>query len=262
MRAISYLSAADGEAAMRVGLISLIAIVGCNAAAGAASINVDDRTETKIEVQKAPNEALGIRPIVPLAQLIDETPDGGQVLGLYQIARTVRDVQVANENVKSQVTKSQTIATDVARLHAAAIKSCEGAEASQIKEVAIKARAFSATLVRVEGELTKSLAAMQQKVQAERPGSTRAKEDINLLVLATHELGRLRVQAGEIAKTVENLGDSIRATAASCVPTPVPPLFAERDAPAKGGPVSRSPSSSSPRRATKPRITLPPRLSW
>jgi hypothetical protein len=251
------------EVVMRVGLISLITIVGCAAAVGAAQKSTDDKTAPSMEAQKAPNEALLTRPIVPLAELIDQIPDGGQVIGLYQASRTVRDVEVANENVKAQVTKAQSIASDVARLHAAAIKSCEGAETSQIEAIAIKARSLSATLVRVDGELTKSLAAMRQKVETEKPGSTRAKEDVNRFVLATHELGRLRVQAQEIAKSVESLGGSISATSVSCVPTPVPPLFAEPDAPAKvGAPASRSPSLS-PRRGTKPTTTTSvPRFPW
>jgi hypothetical protein len=216
-----------------------------------------------MQAQKTPDEALLTRPMVPVAELIDQTPDGGQVIGLYQASRTVRDVEVANENVKAQVNKAQSIAADVARLHAAAIKSCEGGEASQIEAIAIKARSFQATLVRVDGELTKSLAAMRQKVETEKPGSTRAKEDVNRLVLATHELGRLRVQAQEIAKSVEGLGVNMRTTAASCTPTPVPPLFTERDASSKvGAPASRPPSLS-PRRVTKPRTTTAvPRFPW
>jgi len=247
---------------MRIRLIPLLVIVGCAAPVGAAQRNVDDRMAPSMQAQKAPDEALLTRPMVPLAELIDQTPDGGQVIGLYQASRTVRDVEVANGNVKAQVAKAQSIASDVARLHAAAIKSCEGAEVSQIEAIAIKARSFSTTLVRVDGELTKSLAAMRQKVETEKPGSTRAKEDVNRLVLATHELGRLRVQAQEIAKSVESLGGSLRATSVSCVQTPVPPLFAERDAPSKvGAPAARSPSL--PRRATKPTITTSvPRFPW
>jgi hypothetical protein len=248
---------------MRIRLIPLLIIVGCAAPVGAAQRNVDDRMAPSMQAQKAPNEASVTRPMVPLAELIDQIPDGGQVIGLYQASRTVRDVEVANENVKAQVAKAQSIASDVARLHAAALKSCEGAEASQIEAIAIKARSFSATLVRVDGELTRSLAAMRQKVETEKSGSTRAKEDVNRLVLATHELGRLRVQAQEIAKGVGGLGVNMRTTAVSCTATPVPPLFAERDAPFKvGAPPARSPSFS-PRRATKPRITTAvPRFPW
>jgi hypothetical protein len=184
---------------MRVGLISLITIVGCAAAVGAAQKSTDDRTAPSMGAQKAPNEALLNSPLVPLAQLIDQTPDGGQVIELYKAAHTVRDVEVANE---------------------------------------------------------------MQKVETEKPGSSRAKEDVNRLVLATHELGRLRVQAQEIAKSVESLGGSIRATSVSCVPTPVPPLFAERDAPSKVGVPASRPPSLSPRRVTKPTTTMAPRFSW
>jgi hypothetical protein len=90
--------------------------------------------------------------------------------------------------------------------------------------------------------------------------SIRAKEDVNRFVLAAHELGRLRVQAQEIAKSVEGLGVSIRARAVSCTPTSVPPLFAERDAPAAGDPVRRSALPA--KRVTKPTTTLTPRFAW
>jgi hypothetical protein len=46
------------------------------------------------------NETLTTRPIVSLDHLIDQTPDGGQVVELYQSVRIVRDVEAANENVK------------------------------------------------------------------------------------------------------------------------------------------------------------------
>ncbi len=233
---------------MRIAVLSLITIVGCAAAVGAS----DDRTQLRMETPKAPNEASLTPPMVPLAQLVEQTPDGEQVIGLYKAARTVRDVEAVTENVKAQVIKAQSIASDVARLHAATFKSCDGAEAPQIEAIAIKARAFSATLVRVDDELIKSLAAMQRKAETERPLSTRAKEEVNRLVLAAHEIGLLRVQAQEIAKSVESLAVSIRTTAASCIPTPLPPLFTEREAPSKvEAPAGRAPSLS-PRRATKP----------
>jgi hypothetical protein len=139
-------------------------------------------------------------------------------------------------------------------LHAATFKSCDVSEAPQIEPISDKTRGFSTTLARVDGELTKSLATMRQKVETERPGSTRAR--------AVHELGRLRVQAQEIAKSIERLGVSIRTTAASCTPTPVPPLFAERDTPSTvGSPASRAPLLS-PKRVTKPTTTLAPRFTW
>jgi hypothetical protein len=147
-------------------------------------------------------------------------------------------------------------------VHAAGVKSCDVSEAAQIETIANKARGFSTTLVRVDGELTKSLAILRKKVEAERPGSIRAKEDVNRLVLAAHELGHLRVQAQEIAKNVGGLRINIRAAAGSCTPTPVPPLFAERDSPSTiGTPAGRSPPLSS-KRVIKPTTTLAPRLAW
>lgn len=191
----------------------------------------------------------------------DQMPDGGIVIELYKGVRTVRDVEAVNEYVKAQVIKAQSIAADIARLHAATYKSCEGLEAPQIETITNKARGFSTTLARVDGELKKSLTATRQSVEMERPGSTRAKEDLNRFVLAAHELGRLRVQAQEIAKSIEGLAASIRTRAASCTPTPVPPLFAERDAPTVGVAASRSPAFS-PKRVSKPTTTPTPRFAW
>src|SRR6266404_2708176 len=56
---------------------------------------------------------------------------------------------------------------------------------------------------------------MRQKIERERPGSTRAREDVNRLVPAAHELSRMRLQAQEIAKGVEGLGVRIRTNSAS-----------------------------------------------
>jgi hypothetical protein len=246
---------------VRAGLILIVAIVGCVATVGAAPRSADDKLPPSADALKTLNETPITGPTVPLDQLIDQIPDGGIVIELYKGVRTIRDVEAANEYVKAQVVKAQSIAADIARLHAATFKSCDGSEAPQIEAIARKARNFSTTLVRVDGELTKSLSVSRQEVETERPSSTRAKEDLNRLVLAAHELGRLRVQAQEIAKSVEGLAVSIRTRAASCTPTPVPPLFAERDALTVGAATSRSPALS-PKRAAKPTTTVPPRLSW
>ncbi|MEY9750158.1 hypothetical protein ABIF65_009532 [Bradyrhizobium japonicum] len=85
---------------------------------------------------------------------------------------------------------------------------------------------------------------------------------ISRFVLAAHELGRLRVQAQEIAKSIEGPDIGLRTTAASCTPTSVPPLFAERDAASTiGTPASRSPAFVA-KRASKPASTPAPRFGW
>ncbi|WP_439372684.1 hypothetical protein [Bradyrhizobium sp. DASA03120] len=192
------------------------------------------------DAQKVLNETPTIAPTLTLDQLIDQVPDGEIVIELYKSVRTMRDTEAANEYVKAQVIKAQSIVADIARLHAATFRSCDGSEAPQIEAIIRKTRNFSATLVRVDRELTKSLAATRQEVESERPGSFKAKEDLNRLVLAAHELGRLRVQAEEIAKALGSLGAGIHAADASCRSTSVLPLFAERDAPAGGSDASRS----------------------
>ena len=247
------------EVTVRVRLLSLIAIVGCVATVGASPKSADDRVLPSRDALKALSETPITSQTVPLDELIDQTPDGSIVIELYKGVRNVRDIESVNGYVKAQVIKAQSIAADIARLHAATFKSCEGQEAPQIEAIANKARGFSTTLARVDGELTKTLTAMRHEVEVERPGSTRAKEDLNRFVLAAHELGRLRVQAQEIAKSVQGLAASIHTRAASCTPTPVPPLFAERDAATVGAATGRSPTLS-PKR--KPSTTQAPRFSW
>ena len=101
-------------------------------------------------------------------RLADKTPDGAQLIDLYKAARTVADVEAANGKVKDEVLKAQSVASDLARLHAAKMTLCEDVEQSNLEATAAKARSFSATLARIDGELTKSLSAMRQRVAAER----------------------------------------------------------------------------------------------
>lgn len=246
---------------MRVGLISLIATMGFFASVGAAPRNAEDTLPASTDTQKALNEAPIPSPIVALDQLIDQTPDGRYVIALYKAVRNVRDVEAVNEHVKTLVITAQSIAANIARLHAATFKSCDGSEVPKIEAIANKARGFAGLLVRVDTELTKSLAATRQEVETERPGSTRAKEEINRFVLAANELGRLRVQAQEIAKNIGSIGVSIRTAEASCAPTLVLPMFAERDALPVANPASRSPLVSQ-KRLTKPTTRPAPPLSW
>lgn len=220
---------------MRVGLLCLIAGIVCVTAGGTAPKLADDQLRPRTSDRKAQTETVITRPIVPLDELIDQTPDGSLVIELYQSVRNVGDVEAANEHVKAQVIRVQSVAADVARLHDSTFKSCDGSETPKIETIASKARAFSSTLARVDGELTKALAATRQIVETERPSSIRGKEDINRFVLAAHELGRVRVQATEIAKALEGLSLSIRTTLASCTAIQVPPLFAVRDTPRLGG---------------------------
>lgn len=245
---------------MRVGLICLAASVGFVAAVGAAPNNAEHDLPPGTDTQKALDEAPVPSPIVSLDKLKDQTPDGGYVIELYKTVRNVRDVEAVNERVNTLVITAQSIATDIARLHATTFKSCESSEVAKIEAIANKTRAFATTLARVDAELTKSVAAMRQQVEAERPGSIRAKEEVNRLVLAAHELGRLRMQV-QVAKNVGSIGVSMRTAHALCAPTPVPPLFAEHDGPPVVAPAIRSPSLSR-KRLIKPTARLAPRLAW
>lgn len=246
---------------MRAGLLPLTVVIGCFATVGAPPGGAEDKLFAGTNNQKPVKEAPIDRPIVPIEQLIDQTPDGSEIIELYRSAHTVRDVEAANENTQAQVMKVQSIAADVARLHAATFKSCDGSEAPQIETIAKKARDFSAALGRVDIELTKSLAATRQKVEAERPLSIRAREDVNRFVLAQHRLGSLRMQAQEMTKTIDSLGASIHVVDSSCTPISVAPLFAERDTHLVGASVPQS-TSLSQKRVTKAKPTQALRFSW
>ena len=174
--------------------------------------------------------------------LEEKIPDGAQLIDLYKAARTVADVEAANGKVKEEVRRAQSVASDLARLHVAKMTECEEVEVSHLEASAAKARAFSATLIRIDGELTRSLASMRQKLATERSASTRAKDDVNRLTVAAHELGRLNLQTQELAKAIQGVARNIRTAAASCLPTPIPPLFAERPTPSsRVVSISRSP---------------------
>ena len=190
------------------------------------------------------------------ARLADKTPDGARLIDLYKAARTVADVEAANGKVKDEVLIVQSVASDLARLHAAKMTLCEDVEQSNLEATAAKARSFSTTLARIDGELTKSLSAMRQRVAAERSSSTRAKDDVNRVTVAAHELGRLNLQTQELAKAIQGVARNIRTAAASCLPTPIPPLFAERATPSSRV-VSISRSPAAPRRRPANAVAKP-----
>ena len=172
--------------------------------------------------------------IAPLSQLAEQIPDGAELIDLYKSARTVADVEAANSKVRGEVGRAQSVASDLGRLHAVKMTVCEDVEQSHLEMSMTKARSLSATLARIDGELTKSLTVMRQRVLADRLASTRAKDDVNRYTVAVHELSRLNVQTQELAKAIHGNARNIRSAAASCLPTPIPPLFA-----AGGTPSSR-----------------------
>ena len=183
-------------------------------------------------------------------RLADKTPDGAQLIDLYKAARTVADVEAANGKVKDEVLIVQSIASDLARLHVAKMTVCEEVEASRLEASAAKAQALSAALLRIDGELARSLAAMRQKVASERSTSTRAKDDVNRYTVAANELGRLNLQTQELAKAIQGVARNIRSAAASCSPTPIPLLFAEGSAsPNKVASIIRPPPTTHKRPA-------------
>jgi hypothetical protein len=55
-------------------------------------------------------------------------PDGADLIDLYKAARSVADVEVANGRIKGEVGRAQSIASDLARLHATKLTMCEEVE--------------------------------------------------------------------------------------------------------------------------------------
>ena len=86
-------------------------------------------------------------------RLADKTPDGAQLIDLYKAARTVADIEAANGKVKDQVLIVQSVASDLARLHAAKMTVCEDVDASRLDATAANAKAFSVTVARIDGEV-------------------------------------------------------------------------------------------------------------
>ena len=58
---------------------------------------------------------------------------------------------------------------------------------------------------------------------------------MNRYTVAANELGRLNLQTQELAKAIQGVARNIRTAAASCNPTPIPPLFAEVERAAEQG---------------------------
>ena len=79
-------------------------------------------------------------------KLVEQIPDGAELFDIYKAARTVADVETANGKVKGEVGTAQSVASDLARLHAAKMAVCEDVEQSHLEATAAKARSFSATL--------------------------------------------------------------------------------------------------------------------
>lgn len=223
---------------MRAGLIALLM-------AGATVFPASPGRPQDRLIPRSPQTA-GSLPVPPLSQLADRIPDGTDLIDLYKAARTVADVEAANAKVKDEVVGAQSVASDLARLHAAKMTACEDTGQSHLEATAARAQSLSGTLVRIDGELVKSLAAMRQRLAADRTASTRAKGDINRYTVAANELGRLNLQTRELAKAIQGVALSIKTAAASCNPTPIPPLFAEANQPNKVATVTRPPPA--PRR--------------
>ena len=210
---------------MRIRVIALSVIVAGVAIVGASTGRPEDRTAARSPQIAAQTV------VAPLPRLIEQLPDGAELIDLYKAARTVTDVEAANGKVKDQVKVAQAVASDLVRLHDAKTNLCEDVEQSHLEATTVKAKAFSDALAPIDSELTKSLATMRQRVAVERPTLTRAKDDVNRFTVAAHELSKLNVHTRELARAIEGVARNIRTTAASCLPTPIPPLFADTDAP-------------------------------
>ena len=227
---------------MRTRLIALLA--------AGATIVVASSGRPQDWTPPRPREIAAPSTIAPLSQLAEQIPDGAELIDLYKSARTVADVETANGKVRGEVRRAQLVASDLARLHAAKMMVCEDVEQSHLEMSMTKARSLSATLARIDGELTKSLTVMRQRVLADRLASTRAKDDVSRYTVAVNELGRLNLQTQELAKAIQGIARNIRTAAISCNPTSIPPLFAHGSAPPnKATAFTRPPPTPHRRRA-------------
>jgi len=108
-------------------------------------------------------------------------------------------------------------------------------DVSRLNATAARARAFSATLARIDGALMGSLAAMRRSLANERHVSTRAKDEADRYTVAVHDFGRLKIQAQELAKAIYVVTRNVRSLEASCQPPLIPPLFSEGRTPSISG---------------------------
>jgi hypothetical protein len=216
---------------VRAKLVSLIVVVVGASVIAAMPSRSEDQAAPRAHAE-ASVKTMSSKSTADLSQLANQTPDGAELIELYKTARTVADVETANRKVKKEVERAQLVASELARLHAARRMRCEDVEQSLLDPTVKRSRALSAALARIDGELTKSLGTMRQRVAADRSTSTRAKDDVNRYTVAVHELGRLNLQTQELAKAIQGVARSIQTAAASCNPTPIPPLFAEASRPA------------------------------
>jgi hypothetical protein len=150
---------------VRVQVIALSVIVAGTTILGASPGRPEDRTAPRSH-QIAAQSA-----VAPLPQFVEQIPDGAGLVDLYKAARTVTDVEAANGKVKDQVVRAQSVASDLARLHDAKMNVCEDVEETHLEATVTKVRSLSATLARIDGELTKSLGTMRQRVAADRSTS-------------------------------------------------------------------------------------------
>jgi hypothetical protein len=113
---------------------------------------------------------------------MEQLPDGADLTGYYKPARTVAHVDGKRKGERGVVRAQSRRLT---------------------WKTITKSRALSATLSRVDGEVTRSLTAMRQRAAAENSVSTRAKDDVNRFTVAAHEFSRLNLQTQELAKAIQ-----------------------------------------------------------
>ena len=158
---------------MRAPLMSIIAI--------AVSATLIDSVASRTEEKPASRfHLIGVQDNdAPILKYVDQMPDGVALIDTYKAARVVADIEAANAKEKARSKKRSPSPPEFARLYAVSILTCEGVDGLHLDTTAVKARAFSATLARIDSELTKSLATMRRGLANERLVSTRAKDEVD-----------------------------------------------------------------------------------
>jgi hypothetical protein len=106
-------------------------------------------------------DAAPVGPLKSPSELLENVPSGADIIELYRKAVFVSDVESANENVKGEVAKLLSAASEVTRLHANQSRSCSQGENSSYEPIVAKAQGFSQVLFRVDNELAHSLGLMR-----------------------------------------------------------------------------------------------------
>lgn len=189
-----------------------------------------------------------VEPPIALSELSKDMPDGADFKPLFGAARTVGDLNKANELVQANVTKLTRVETGLNAWHRDVSTNCSFVEAldtTLLDPLAIKAAAMQTVVADIKRRMKDSLDRLTQAKNAKppqgqatppsrtEPADNRAPYSAQADLVAQYRLvyedfARIHIEVVLRAQTIAKLASvSIPTMAASCTPAEIPPLFAE-----------------------------------